>query len=120
MQPPNENKTEMIAPTADAKVVATETLASKIESGKTQTHKVISTPNKREKKSTMAEKMVRIKLLHPCTVGGEIYEPGTVLEVPESEANQLCKHREGHFKFSGERPDSEVERHNMTRAEKVN
>lgn len=67
-------------------------------------------------------KLVRIKALADIRLSdGKILKPGEIAEVSESDAAEFCSHpkAEGHYAFSGTRPESEVARHSMQRASRL-
>ncbi len=64
------------------------------------------TPAADAAKATKKEKMVRVKVLRDVMAGGEIRLPGTVLEVSETEAKELCDVTfRGYHPFYGMMPE---------------
>lgn len=71
-------------------------------------------PKSKEEKKP--EKMVFIEAIGDVQVENEIYGAGSILEVPESLAKDLCKPIKKHFAFTGDRHESEHTHHMVTRA----
>jgi hypothetical protein len=64
-------------------------------------------------------KLVKIKALRDIRLtDGSTVLPGQVVEVPEADAKEFCDlpTAPAHYAFSGERPQSEVVRHDHKRA----
>lgn len=67
-------------------------------------------------------KMVKIRAVRDIRLAnGTVLKPGQEAKVTEDEAVMFCEHpkADGHFAFSGERPTSEIARHKMVRAERL-
>lgn len=72
------------------------------------------------KKEDTTEKLVKVKALRPFfKKDGTVAQPGAVVEVTESMAQDLCKPIQGAHSYVGERFGADIARHNLTRAQLV-
>ena len=56
-----------------------------------------------------AQKKVKIKLVRDASINGEVFKPGTVHEVDEATAKELCDRKiPGYMPFYGHKPEVEV------------
>ena len=74
------------------------------------------TENNEKKTKMVSENKVKIKLMRVALVEGQQKPAGTVCEVSEQEAQQLCAPKKGPYTHSGFRPTSQASYANLAKA----